>query len=282
MDKPALLKVIISFTIPLILAGCSFDYEWGSDRSSKENVTAPTASEQSTVNTSSVSEWTVPDPHSNSNSIVNGRLTLDGIDIRYSARSINGVEARLETTTDVIFKNGLPIKWPDHAVVKLRERKENVLRVGEMRANGSKLELWMKNADKFERGSKEDESWASRLLLQFKLDDTPEPEKKKDAAKFSVADPNFAKKLETLHYQKDVLELVRQKSQAGSLSAKEQISLIDIALNKLHYEKDKMEILLLLIHRPDFSKVAKVHLIDHLDEIHYAADQKKIQKALLQ
>ena len=53
-----------------------------------------------------------------------------------------------------------------------------------------------------------------------------------------------------------------------------------VASIRVDYDKDQKVILLALIHRKDLAKNASAHLLDKLDEIHYEADRKEVQREL--
>jgi hypothetical protein len=263
--------------ISLTVVGCSFsaDVKTGSNEDAQTTETSPNAS-----STTNRSVWT--DSTGAVNSIVNERKTVAGKGVRYSSRSINGVETKLEAPVDVIFLKGKPVKWPANAVVSLSEKRIGVTQSGELRPDGAQMKIWMKRGNSFEPGTAEDQKWADRLLAVSNLDDTPEAEKKKEAAKYNLTDPQFAKNLAALQYTKDVTEVVSEKAKARALTAKEQIALIDLVFDKVHYDKDQKAILLQLIHRKDLSKEASKHLLDNLERIHYAADRKLIQRELFE
>lgn len=215
------------------------------------------------------------------NSTVNGSLTgPDGKEVRYSSRSVNGVEAKLEAPKSVIFVKGKLAKCPADAVISLSEKRNDAFRVGQLRPDGEQVRIWMKHGDSFQLGSAEDQAWADKLLSTFNLDDTPEPEKIQQADKYRLGDPQFAKQLSALHYSKDVTDLVSKKATASSLTATEQVALIDLVFDKIHYEKDRKAILLQLIHRKDLTKQASTHLLDNLERVHYENDRKLIQREL--
>lgn len=215
------------------------------------------------------------------NSIVNGRYTgTDGKEVRYSTRSVNGVEAKLEAPGGVIFLKGKLAKCPADAVISLCEKRNGTMQVGELRPDGAHVRIWMKRGDSFQLGTAEEQAWADNLLSTFKLDDTPEPEKVRQADKYKLGDPQLAKQLATLRYSKDVTELVCKKASVASLSATEQVALIDLVFDKIHYQKDRKAILLDLIHRKDLTKKACTHLLDNLEKVHYESDRKLIQREL--
>jgi hypothetical protein len=89
-------------------------------------------------------------------------------------------------------------KWPANAVVSLSEKRNGATKFGELRSDGTQMKIWSKQGNTFAPGNAEDQKWADGLLSAFNLDDTPEPEKKKEAAQYGLDDPQFAQKLATL------------------------------------------------------------------------------------
>ncbi len=277
----------------LALVGCNHSFTVDVKSDPRTGTTVVQSTETSS-NSSSQSSFSFPSNSSSTssssvwkdtagglvNSIVNGRTTVNGKGVRYSSRSGNGVEIKLEAPADITFLKGKPTKWSTNEVVTLSEERNGTTKFGELRPDGTQMVVWIKHGNSFKPGTAEEQKWSDQLLAAFKLDDTPEPDKKKDAANYKLDDPKFAQKLAALHYAKDITELINAKANAPSLTAEEQTALIDLVFGKVHYAKDQKAILLQLIHRKDLSKEASRHLLDNLDHIHCKADQKLIQREL--
>jgi hypothetical protein len=264
--------------VSLAVCGCSMKWNVKTESSpGSADIQITTSGKSSVTSTSGSGSITGP---GGLNSILNRTKSDHGNGLRYSSRSIDGVESKLETLPDVVFSKGKLAKWPANAVVRIGEKRNGVFKDAELRPQGSQMKVWMKRGSAFEPGSAEDQKWADDLLASFNLDDTPDSETKKEAAKFKVDDPRFAEKLAALHYTKAVTELVTEKAKAPSLNTREQIALIDLVFKKVSYDKNQKAILLELIHRKDLSKEATTHILDNLDKVHYKADQKLLQRAL--
>lgn len=265
------------FVVSLAVAGCNSSFEMHSDSDSGVSINSSTKNGSGSVDKSS---WS--GPNGTMNSIIKETRTTNGKTTRSSTRNINGVESKLEAPGEVVFLKGKPSKWTADAKVIFSEKRNGILKEGELRPDGTQMKVWIKRGNKFEAGSAEDQAWADKVVSEFNLDDTPEPEKKKEATRYRLDDPQFVQKLASLHYAKDKAALLTEKAQAPSLSAKEQVALIDIVLEKVHYEKDQKAILLALIHRKDLTKEACTHLLDGLDKIHDQEDRKVIQRELFE
>lgn len=277
-DVPFLRSVqpIVSILlVSLACGGCNNSFEVKSDSKSGLTYNSTTKNGSDSVDKSA---WTGAD--GKMNSITNERKVTDGKSMRFSSRTINGVETKIEAPGDVVFLKGKPSKWTANAKVTLYENRDGVKKEGELRPDGEQMKVWMKQGNSFKPGTPEDQAWADKLVATFNFDDTPEPEKKKEVVKLKLGDPQFSQKLSTLHYAKDVAEVITEKAKAPTLSAKEQVALIDVVFEKVHYDKDQKAILLALIHRKDLAKDASAHLLDKLDKIHYKEDQKLIQREL--
>ena len=105
-----------------------------------------------TVSSSSSSEYNI-----------NGRKTTH----KTITRTHDGVSRRLETTTDVDIQNGQVTKFPKAALIKIQEDGGTEQRQAELRENAGKLELWVKDKDKFRRGSAEEEKWLKDFLSEI-------------------------------------------------------------------------------------------------------------------
>ncbi len=289
------LRLVSAVTlVSVALGGCTThtdlktNYQTGStaaeaeQTSSSDSSPASSSSDYSSSSSfsSSLSTGSSSSIETGASSVTNGRSIVNGKGVRFAARSINGVETKLEAPGDVIFLKGNPTKWPADALVSLSETRDGATKRGELRPAGTQMKVWMRHGNSFEPGTAEDQEWADRLLQGFKLDDTPESEKKKAVAECDVTDPQFAQKLATLHSSKDVTDVMTEKVKAPSLTTKEQIALIDLVFDKIHYQKDKTAILLQLIQRKDLSKEASAHLLDNLDRIYDKADYKLLQREL--
>ncbi|HIA55795.1 MAG TPA: hypothetical protein EYN91_27540 [Candidatus Melainabacteria bacterium] len=261
--------------VALAVSGCNTSFDVKTDSESGLSYNSSTKNGTDAVDKSI---WTGKD--GKQKSISNEKKISNGKSMRISARNIDGVESKLEAHGDVVFLKGKASKLPADAKVTLFEKREGVSKEGELRAEGSQIKVWMKKGNSYVEGNADDQAWADKLLASFNWDDTPDPEKKKDLAKQKLDDPEFAKKLATLHYSKDVTEVLTEKAKSPTLSAKEQVALIDVVFEKVHYDKDQKAILLALIHRKDLAKDASAHLLDKLDKIHYKEDQKLIQREL--
>lgn len=259
------------------VTGCNSSIDVKTDSESGLTYNSSTRNGTDSVDKSS---WTGPD--GKMNSITNEKKVSNGESTRISVRNINGVESRLEAHGDVVFLKGLVSKLPSGAKVTIFEKSNGVAREGELRVEGTQIRVWMKTGKSFEPGTANDQAWADKLLASFGWDDTPDPQKKKELATLRLDDPQFAKKLVTLHYSKDIAEVLTEKAKSPALSAKEQVSLIDLVLEKVHYDKDKKAVLLELIHRKDLAKEASMHLLDNLEKINYEADRKQIQRELFE
>jgi len=263
--------------LAVAVAGCNSSIDVKTDSKSGLSFSSSTNNGSDSVDKST---WTGPD--GKMNSISNERKVSNGESTRLSVRNINGVEAKLEAHGDVVFLKGRASKLPPGAKVTLFEKSSGVAREGELRSEGSQIQVWMKKGKSFELGTADDQAWADRFLASFGWDDTPDPQKKKELATIRLDDTRFAKKLATLHYSKDIAEVLTQKAKSPDLSAKEQVSLIDLVLEKAHYDDDKKAILLELIRRKDLAKEASMHLLDNLEKIGYEADRKRIQRELFE
>ena len=80
------------------------------------------------------------------------------------SRTHDGVTRRVETTSDVELENGKVTKFPKAALIKIQEDGGTEQRQAELRENAGKLELWVKDKDKFRRGSAEEEKWLKDFL----------------------------------------------------------------------------------------------------------------------
>jgi len=224
----------------LSIAGCS--YSWDSNSQSKSKSTSfgwsINANSSGTTSSSSTNETT----------------TINGVSKRTSIRKYNGVEQRLETSGNVKFLQGRPVKWSPESLIRQSEKQSGTEKFAEFRPSGQHLKLFVKRDGKYQPSTSDDEQWAARILGLFNLDDTPESEKKQ--------------------------QLV-EKCQKKTLSSQEQIALIDDIFGKISYSSDQRELLLSLIERRDFTREAKLHLIDKLDQMHYESDRKRIEQALL-
>lgn len=261
----------------MAVAGCNSSIDLKTDSKSGLSFNSSTNNGSDSVDKSS---WTGPD--GKMNSISNEKKVSNGQSTRISVRNINGVEAKLEAHGDVVFLKGRASKLPSGAKVTLLEKSNGVAREGELRTEGSQIRVWMKRGRSFELGTAADQAWADKLLDSFGWDDTPDPEKKKELATLRLDDSQFAKKLATLHFSKDIAEVLTQRAKSPDLSTKEQIALIDLVLEKVHYDKEKKAILLELIHRKDLAKETSMHLLDNLEKIAYEADRKQIQRELFE
>lgn len=261
--------------IAVAVAGCNSSFDVKTDSNSGLTINSTTSNGSDSVNKSS---WTGAD--GKLNSISNEIKVSNGKSMRVSTRNINGLETKLEAKGDVVFLKGKATKLPADAKVTLFEKRDGIKKEGELRSDGTQIKVWIKKSGKFEPGSAEDQAWADNLVASFNWDDTPDPEKKKELATIKLDDQRFAKKLATLHYAKDITEVLMDKVNSPSLSAAEQAALIDVTLDKVQYDKDQKAILLKLIERKDLSKSASTHLLDNLEKIHYEADRKLIQRKL--
>lgn len=261
--------------IAAAVAGCNSSFDVKTDSNSGLTINSTTNNGSDSVNKSS---WTGSD--GKMNSISNEIKVSNGKSMRVSARNINGLETKLEAKGDVVFLKGKATKLPADAKVTLFEKRDGIKKEGELRSDGTQIKVWINKGGKFEPGSAEDQAWADNLVASFNWDDTPDPEKKKELATIKLDDQRFAKKLATLHYAKDITEVLMDKVNSPSLSAAEQAALIDVTLDKVQYDKDQKAILLKLIERKDLSKSASTHLLDNLEKIHYEADRKLIQRKL--
>ncbi len=260
----------------LVLAGCNVSYDVHTDSDSGLSINSSTKNGSKAVDKST---WSVGGV---TNSIVNETRTTNGKTVRFSSRSINGVESKLEAPGEVVFLKGKPAKWTPDAKVVFSEKRNGVLKEAELRPDGAQMKVWIKRGKAFEPGNTEEQAWADKVVSEFNLDDTPEPVKKKEVAKYKLDDPQFAQKLANLHYAKDIAELLNEKAKAPSLSAQEQAALIDLVFDKVHYEKDQKAILETLIARKDLAKEASLHLLDSLDKIHDQEVRKLIQRELFE
>lgn len=259
------------------VAGCNSSIDVKTDSNSGLSFNSSSHNGTDSVDKSS---WT--GPNGKMNSISNETKVSKGVSTRISVRNIDGVETKLEAHGDVVFLKGKASQVPDGAKVTLFEKKNGVVKEGELRQEGSQIKVWMKKGKSFEPASAEDQAWADALLASFAWDDTPDPEKKKELSRLKVDDVQFGKKLATLHYANDIAEVLTEKAKAPKLSAKEQIALIDVVLEKARYDKDKKAILLELIHRKDLTKEASTHLLDNLEKINYEEDRKQVQRELFE
>jgi hypothetical protein len=261
--------------VAVAVAGCNSSFDVKTESNSGLTINSTTSNGSDSVNKSS---WTSAD--GKMNSISNETKVSDGKTMRVSARNINGLETKLEAKGDVVFLKGKASKVPADAKVTLFEKRDGIKKEGELRSDGTQIKVWIKKGGKLEPGTAEDQAWADNLVASFNWDDTPDPEKKKELAAIKVDDPQFSKKLATLHYAKDITEVLMEKVSLPSLSTSEQTALIDATLEKAHYDKDQKAILLKLIERKDLAKAASTHLLDNLEKIHYEADRKLIQRKL--
>lgn len=125
------IQSVFLITAVLVIAGCG-----------RGNVTFSSSS-------SSSSEWAV-----------NGQKGST----KWISRTHDGVTRKLETTTDVDIQDGRVTKFPQAALVKIQENGGPGQREAELRENGGKLDLWIKEKGGFRKGTAEEEVWLGRFL----------------------------------------------------------------------------------------------------------------------
>jgi hypothetical protein len=79
----------------------------------------------------------------------------------------DNVTRKLETTPDVEIQNGQITKFPTLAVIKLEESGSNQPREAELRENGGKLELWIKDNGSFRRSTAAEDIWLNTFLSEL-------------------------------------------------------------------------------------------------------------------
>ena len=86
---------------------------------------------------------------------------------RTSTRTHNGITRKLETDYDIEIRNGRVTTFPKGALVKIHESGGSELRQAELRENGNKMELQIKEDGKFRIGTAEEELWLECFLNEF-------------------------------------------------------------------------------------------------------------------
>ncbi len=88
--------------------------------------------------------------------------TFDGR--RTISRTHDGVTRKLEAASEVEIQGGQVTKFPKGALIKLEESGGSEARHAELRENGGRLELWIKDKENFRRGSPDEETWLEKFL----------------------------------------------------------------------------------------------------------------------
>lgn len=234
-------RVAISFILPCLLnAGCFYDVH----ANSQPKHGSYSFNWSADVNSSGAKSSFSTDATTLVNSVAK----------RTSIRKTHDAERILEATGNVKFLKGRPVKWSPESLITLSES-GFTQRVGELRPNGKRLQLFVKRHGKYEPANANDEQWAAQMLSLFNLDDTPESETRR--------------------------ELQHKCNEPKTLSSAQQKALIDDVFSKTNYASDQRNLLLSLIRRKDFTQDAKAYLINRLDKVNYQSDRKRIEHELL-